>query len=245
MRHRVFVPVVMFACGFAACDGVRESDYEGEVLASLEGTITKSGDTDEMGDIGVAVFWELVNNVPGLRFAEFTEVTSDFPSSFRLDFHQPPEEELLVEFPDGNAVVLGRIYVTSDDSEDPPVIGENGYGYGYWACTQERVIAFIREDVVSGSAAASYLGCGLDTEGSPPCSALTAGYHLMDLEPGENATGNGDGLGCSSAVPPEDPGYCEPDDVRLAADDLETRIEIDVADSSCRHLYFRDPQTGW
>lgn len=240
MRHRVFVPVVLLASGLAACDGVRDSDYEGEVLATLQGTIATSDEPSDLPeDIGIAVLWEVMNYVPGLRFADFTEVTGEFPSRFRLDLHQPPDDGLLVEFPDGNAVTLGRLYLTTPDSLDP-ILGENGYGYGYWACNPETIIAFVRDDVVPGSAAATYFGCGLDEEGSPPCSALTAGYHVMDLQLGELWSGES----CTLYVPPDDPGYCEPDDVRLAADDLETEIEIDF-DYGCSPLYFRDPQTGW
>src|SRR5688572_25927914 len=128
MRHRVFVLVVTITCGLAACDGVRESDYEGEVLASLQGTISTSDEPSDLPEnIGLAVLWEVMNYVPGLRFADFTEVTGDFPTRFRLDLHQAPEEGLLVEFPDGNAVTLGRLYLTTPDDLDP-TLGETGYG---------------------------------------------------------------------------------------------------------------------
>jgi len=241
MRHRLFVPVLPLACGLAACDGVRDSDYQGEILATLEGTLTAPGDPSELPeDIGVAILWEMMTYVPGLRFADFTEVTGEFPSRFRLDLHQPPDEGLLVEFPDGNAIALGRLYLTTPDSLDP-ILGENGYGYGYSACTPDTVIAYIRDDVAAGSGAAAYLGCGLETPGSPPCSALTAGYHVMNVELGQFWDGKSR---CSMDVPPDDPLYCEPDDVRLTEKDLETEIEIAVPDQ-CNFLYYRNPRTGW
>ena len=132
MRHRVLVPVLTLTCGLAACDGVRDSDYEGEVLASLEGTVTTADASDVPEDISVPVIWDVMSQEPRLRYAEFPEVTGDFPARFRLDFHQPPEEEQLVEFPDGNAIALGRLFITTYDPDEPLVLDEQG-GASVWS----------------------------------------------------------------------------------------------------------------
>lgn len=241
MRVRLPGLIISLVCGLAAaCDGVRDSDYQGEVLATLHGTVSMAEGADEIPeDSGVAILWEMFDYVAGLRFADFVEVTGEFPYHFRLDLHQPPDEGLLAEFPDGNATTLGRLYITSPDSLDP-FFGETGYGYGYSACNPDIVIAYIRDDVAPGSAAAAYFGCGLDTPDSPPCSALTAGYHVMDLLQVHYG-----GEACALGLPPEDEWYCEPDDVRLAENDLETEIEIEIPQSCPNVILYRDPRTGW
>jgi hypothetical protein len=224
----------------AACDGVRDSDYEGEVLATLQGSISApEEDVSLPDDLGVAALWEVRNYVPGLQFMDFAEVTGEFPSRFRLDLHQPPDDGLLVEMPDGNAIALARLYLTSPETQDP-FFYENGFGYSYSACTPATAIAFIRDDVAPGSAAAAYFGCGLGTPDSPPCSALTAGYHVMDLLLDDHV-----GEGCDVYAAPDEAGYCEPNDVRLTEQDLETEIEIVVPGDGCHPVDYRDPATGW
>ena len=241
MRHRVFVPVVLLTSGLAACDGLRESDYEGEVVASMEGTVTTSGNFELPDDLNIPVIWDVMAQIPGRRFAEFPEVTGDFPAHFRLDFHQPPDEDQLLEFPDGNAVMLGRLSLTSLGPDDFVLEDDGSAVWGLWACNDEQIFAFLRDDVVPGSAAASYFGCGLDTEGSVPCGELTAGYHVMNVELGNTST-----TGCTGNAPPGDPAYCEPDDMRLAPDDLDTEIVFDVTGASgCSRPWYRDPRTGW
>jgi hypothetical protein len=240
MRVRFPALIISLACGLtAACDGVRDSDYEGEVLAALQGTILAPEEDVYLPEgIGVAVLWEVMNYVPGLQFMDFAEVTGEFPSRFRLDLHQPPDEGLLVEMPDGNAITLGRLYLTSPETEDP-ILHEHGFSYTYSACTPATAIAFIRDDVAPGSAAAAYFGCGLGTPDSPPCSALTAGYHVMDLFLDDHV-----GEGCDVYAAPDEEAYCEPNDVRLTEQDLETEIEI-VVPENCHPVDYREPATGW
>lgn len=235
MRLRLPALIVPLAGSLAACDGVHDSDYQGEVIASLQGTITAPAESqvpDLPENIGVAVVWEVKEWIVGARFMNFTEVTGEFPSRFRLDLRQPPDDRLPVEMPDGNAFMLGRLYLSALDGFDQ-TIGELGHSWGYWACSPETVIAYIRDDVAPGSATAAYLGCGSGTPDSPPCSGLTAGYHVMELVRAD------DDPSCYMAPPY----YC-PDDVRLADQDLETDIEMTWYTGDCLDYAFRDPWAG-
>jgi hypothetical protein len=68
----------------------------------------------------------------------------------------------------------------------------------------------------------------------------------MNIVYGESHNGRPDGESCGSLVSPDHPNYCEPDDMRLAADDLDTEIVFNVGGySDCFSPWYRDPQTGW
>jgi hypothetical protein len=218
MRAFRHVPgLVIYAIALlTGCSSQVDSDYRGESLGTLRGTLQGDPGLSALEETAIAVVWEL--KAPdafekGLMYGEFISVSGSFPVGFRLNIIQPPAPELLRELADGNSLVVGRIYWVPLDAFMPQAGGGNTTAR--LGSAPDQVLVYVRDDVAESSATSRFL------HGMP-----RAGYHVFDVERPEPI------LPCETSVLHDQQGYpqvtssCVRNALRLAPDDLDSNVIV-------------------
>jgi len=156
----------------AACDRQAGSDYGGEPLARIGGTIISS----------VAVPDGLI---PLLSWEGLTidvvepDITLEFPASFYIDIRERPDENLLHDFtwqgapPGESRVGFAMISAMPFEvvEEDLPPDGLAPFGVA-----ERHMVIYAEDDVVAGTFGAGVVG-----------GEVTAGFHVVEVLPAEDA----------------------------------------------------------
>jgi hypothetical protein len=134
MRPCRYLPLI--ACALAACDAQAGSQYGGEPLLTMTGSVTL--------ELNVANEDELI---PALGFADFdsqmyivpAEVEGEFPAAFTLRVYQPPPpgaiQELPAQYPDGPRIAVG--YIAAVTADTPSMFRFNSGGTGEQGCFED------------------------------------------------------------------------------------------------------------
>lgn len=130
MERRTLSPAVLGAFALAGCAAQNTTDYEGESLFSMVGQVEASLDM-EQGALKPAIAFMTPE---GHEIALLdTEVSGEFPASFRIDVYAPPP-----------AAVIGGV-----EREQP---GEPGWSIGFIAAvTADHLATMHLAGVVTGS----------------------------------------------------------------------------------------------
>ncbi len=143
----------------AACDPLAGTDYVGEPLFTLGGTL--SAPDDQVG--GVALVWQDPRGAGGPGVATTAvPVALEFPAAFHVSIPTPPPAAARFTL-DGVELAEAYVYAVVDPSAARPA--PRGLARGH-------VLIFASSDVPPGSAAAAYLG-----------GPVAAGYHLRAFAP--------------------------------------------------------------
>jgi hypothetical protein len=142
----------------AGCDSQVDGDYQGEVLATLDGTMHAPQATSAKVD--VAIVWALGR--AGIAFVgtDHAEVEGSLPSSFTISVFGTPTEEMMKAFDDG---MLGGGYIVAYPRGNDPKDWQSWLGVDF-----DHVLVYLPEDVTAGSGMAGRLR-----------STPTAGYHVF------------------------------------------------------------------
>jgi hypothetical protein len=188
--------------GASGCELQAGTDYRGEPLARISGTITSSVD-DPPSTLRPLLSWSNVANPGGVSFAlEEAPVVVEFPAQFSFELFRPPLDEGINDYTEGGAhpdeARVGVAHIAAWPAELDPSSDERPAIYGV---AENYLLVHVDRDVQPGTVSAEILG-----------GEIEAGYHLMDvIESGEP--------GC------QDDAY---DCMRLSPDDLDTEIVIRI-----------------
>ncbi|MGK3958968.1 hypothetical protein WMF38_38660 [Sorangium sp. So ce118] len=164
------LPALLVACG----DSQVGSDYPGEALLTVEGTIVNELDAAPTGPVDALLVWNIQGgDGPGddpENFPVRTTVTGSFPAAFTLSIHEPPPEISLNDIGKGGLVDtrVGIATVQAASSEDSA--GE-GSGLGV---DEHHVIVYVESEMDED-------GFWSNVFGGP----LAPGFHVMDVYPRE------------------------------------------------------------
>jgi hypothetical protein len=171
-----------------ACDSQTTSDYKGEKLATLKGTVST--------EVGAATSAELALLYPAVFPSNWTDmhwvnrvpVTGSFPSSFTLDLYAPPPSLLQVSSYDTNHVdqykfSLQTIAAVATNSPTFPVkIGDCILGEPQ---PKRLFVLYLERDLVDEDVAPDFKGSipvgGPFPKASEYFGVTTAGYHLLEV----------------------------------------------------------------
>lgn len=206
----------------AACDAQVDGDHQGEVLATLEGTMHTSASTPTSIAIDVSVVWVIGSGGTSFVGSDHVEVQGSLPSNFSLSVFSPPSDDVLSDW---DGIKFGAALVAVGPAGEDPTRWQAWRGVEY-----DRVLVYLPEAPPAGSAVAGLL------HGTP-----TAGFHLYDVRRLTEAERQ-ERLACGTQLY-LDLGYMPSraemfaacggdsnDDLTLAADDLDTQLSIEIID---------------
>ncbi|XXY53664.1 hypothetical protein WME91_21245 [Sorangium sp. So ce269] len=157
------LPVLLAACG----DSQVGSDYPGESLLTVQGTIVNELDEAPAGPVDAVLVWNSVtSDTENENFPVRTTVTGSFPAAFTLSIHEPPPEISLNDLGEIGLVDtrVGIATVEAALSED--AAGE-GSGLGV---DEHHVIVYVESDMDEDGFWSNFFG-----------GPLSPGFHVMDV----------------------------------------------------------------
>src|SRR5690606_6628369 len=113
-------PLLLLLTG--ACAAQVDSDHQGEVLATLEGTMQTAESTQTVA-VDVVVNWVVPSGGPSFVGADRVEVEGTLPSNFSLSIFSPPTDDQMVEW---QGVEYGAAYIAVAP------VGVDEQGFGHW-----------------------------------------------------------------------------------------------------------------
>jgi hypothetical protein len=149
--------IALLACLVAACDPLADSDYVGEPMFTLAGTLISTGQAGDVG--GLALMWQDSGGAGGPGVAATIVPVENELTTLRIAVPLPPPDAARFGF-DDTSVELAEAYVFVVEDPASPRLVPRGID-------RSHVLVFATEAVPAGSLAADYLG-----------GAMTAGYHL-------------------------------------------------------------------
>ncbi|AUX46979.1 hypothetical protein SOCE26_084890 [Sorangium cellulosum] len=151
----------------AACDAQVGSDYPGEPLLTVQGTIVNELDEPPAGPVDAVLVWNTQGGESDKEnFPVRATVTGSFPSAFTLSMYAPPPEEALNDLSEGGLVdtrVGIAIVVAASSEEDDPGEGSS------LGVDEEHVIVYVESDMDEDGYWSKFLG-----------GPLAPGFHVMD-----------------------------------------------------------------
>ncbi|WP_437315242.1 hypothetical protein [Sorangium sp. So ce385] len=161
------LPLLLAACG----DAQVGSDYPGEALLTLEGTIVNELGVAPAGPVEAVLVWNADDTDSGSRIIPVrASATGSFPASFTLSIHAPPPERALNDFSEfifentrvGIATVEAALDEASAGERTSLGVDEN------------HVIVYVEGDMAEGGLWSNFFG-----------GRLAPGYHVMEVWPRE------------------------------------------------------------
>ena len=218
--------VAVIAClASAACDPQVDSDHQGEVIASLSGSLTNKRATP-LPKAEVSVVWARRSMMGGLVGAEKVEAEGLFPT-FRLSIYSPPPDSSLDGFDVAEDGQYGIAYVVvgTPETDYDALVGWKGVDLSH-------VLVYLPQDAADGSTIAGFLR-----------GPVTKGFHIYDVhqqtEPERQAH-----LDCITelyrelhTMPTQHQEFVacpgtDRDDLTLAPADLDTELSIDIVEDT-------------
>jgi hypothetical protein len=204
-----------------ACDAQVDSDHQGQVLATLDGTMqtTHAAQTIE---VDVSVVWVIGSGGTSFVGADKVEVQGSLPSNFSLSIFTPPTDDLMTEW---DGIKFGAAFVAVSPA------GVDPHEWQRWRGVEnDHVLVYLPEAPPAGSDVAALLH-----------GTTSAGFHLYDVRKLTEAERQ-QRLDCFNQLYHSlghEPALAEVvdtcggtanDDLTLAADDLDTRLSIQIVD---------------
>ncbi len=154
------------------CDRQAGTDYAGEPLARIGGSISSSVAEVPAGLVPV-LSWE------GLAIdVEEADLTVEFPARFQIDIRQPPDENVLYDFtwlgaPPGEsrvafALITAVPFEVDEEDRDGGLIP--------FGVAERHMVLYAEDDVVAGTFGADFIG-----------GELASGFHVAQVVPREDA----------------------------------------------------------
>ncbi|XYH95908.1 hypothetical protein ACMHYB_50305 [Sorangium sp. So ce1128] len=159
------LPALLVACG----DSQVGSDYPGEALLTVEGTIVNELDAAPTGPVDAVLVWNSVtSDTENENFPVRTTVTGSFPAAFTLSIHEPPPEISLNDLGEAGLVDtrVGIATIEAALSEDSA--GE-GSGLGV---DEHHVIVYVESEMDEDGFWSNFFD-----------GPLAPGFHVMDVSP--------------------------------------------------------------
>jgi len=171
----------------AACDGQNGSDYQGETLADIVGTVTSNVETAT--EMSAALVWNNSALDPDTKTIEYVAVDGSFPSNFHIEVFTPPPEAVLNDYTslgDGNARI-GIAYIAALPTAETL---EDGLSNIPVAISEDYMLVYVESDIAPGTASAELLG-----------EALSAGFYLMQVLDVDDPACPGEVFDCLRVAP--------------------------------------------
>ncbi|KYF83908.1 hypothetical protein BE11_17405 [Sorangium cellulosum] len=157
------LPVLLAACG----DSQVGSDYEGESLLTVKGTIVNELDEAPEGPVDAVLVWNSVTtDTENENFPVRTTVTGSFPAAFSLSIHAPPPEESLNDLTEVGLVDTRVGIATVEAALNEESAGE-GSGLGV---DEHHVIVYVESEMDEDGFWSNFFG-----------GPLAPGFHVMDV----------------------------------------------------------------
>lgn len=223
-----------------ACSAQADSDYEGDLLASLEGQVTTSR-SSATPDAEAMAIWLPSDDYDFLvPTADRVDVEGSFPSAFRLDMTEPPPDEGSI---DGSGdLALGFLTIVSAGLTQEDILQDEPPDDLLFGVEEGHMLLWVGTEDGGGSFAEFF-----------ELGSLSPGYHVLDVLGLTKAEDDQVNACQEAAMSEEESQACfdmerdlyeqrypdvdwGPDDLkfdklRLAADDLDTELAIDLKDS--------------
>jgi hypothetical protein len=186
----------------AACDSQADSGYQGETLARITGVVKVDAPPSASGT-KAAIFWSNTASDPDISVGETVPVSGDFPASFTIDVFAPPPDHALNDLTQlgDNETRIGIAYIAAVPADYD--VSSNEDPESGWGVSERHVLAYIEDDIVPGTFGEAFVG-----------GALGAGFHVLEVIDVDDPSCPGDVFDC----------------LRPAPQDLETAIEVRIAD---------------
>jgi hypothetical protein len=147
----------------AACDGQAGTDYPGEPLATIHGTIVNNVTVSSPVEV---MLWWIPNddNISPKFVGQRVAVSGEFPAAFTLDLFEPP--------PAGSYRFSGSAYGLPDFGQAAIVAAPPGFSFdgpppAVFATSEVHQVMYLSSAVVAGTPAAELFG-----------GPIAAGYHV-------------------------------------------------------------------
>jgi hypothetical protein len=150
----------------SGCDPQADPDYQGEVLATVQGTI-RSELSQPPDSCHVALIWQVTSGSPDYVVGQDVEVRGVFPTSFAIDLYTPPPTESLNNY-DGSRVGVALVVVSDRPITDLDLGGDEPDGL-LGGC-EDYLVIYVENDIQPGTFAECAFG-----------SPLNAGYYLTTV----------------------------------------------------------------
>lgn len=145
----------------AGCDSLADTDYVGEPMFRLDGTLVTTT-KEPSSATGVALAWQDPGGAGGPGVATtVVPVQTELPATVKIVVPLPPPAAARFVFDDAD-VELAEAFVLLVDGAAPRPVSHG--------IVRDRVVVFATADVAEGTQAADYLG-----------GPISAGYHLRRL----------------------------------------------------------------
>ena len=149
----------------AGCDPLADSDYVGEPMFTLKGTLVATS-KDAPSASGVALAWQdpAAAGGPGIA-TSVVPVQTELPATVTIHVPLPPPDAARFAFDDTDVELAEAFVLLVDDVAVTRPVPRG--------IVRDRVVVFATHDVADGTQAADYLG-----------GPVGAGYHLRRLVQG-------------------------------------------------------------
>ncbi|WP_437632007.1 hypothetical protein [Sorangium sp. So ce854] len=157
------LPVLLAACG----DPQVGSDYPGESLLTIKGTIVNELGEAPAGPVDAVLVWNSVTTeAENENFPARTTVTGSFPAAFTLSIHEPPPAESLNDLTEVGLVDT-RVGIATIEA----ALSEDSAGEGSGLGVDERhVIVYVESEMDDDGFWSNFFG-----------GPLAPGFHVMDV----------------------------------------------------------------
>ncbi|AGP40441.1 hypothetical protein BE04_41915 [Sorangium cellulosum] len=159
------LPLLLAACG----DAQVGSDYPGESLLTVQGTIVNELGEAPAGPVDAVLVWNIQGGSDNENFPVRATATGSFPASFTLSIHEPPPEQALNDLSKGGLVdtrvgiATVRAALSEDDADgEPSSLGVD----------EHHVIVYVESEMDEDGFWSNFFG-----------GALDPGFHVMDAFP--------------------------------------------------------------
>ncbi|WP_437658465.1 hypothetical protein [Sorangium sp. So ce1182] len=157
------LPVLLAACG----DSQVGSDYEGESLLTVKGTIVNELDEAPEGPVDAVLVWNSVTtDRENENFPVRTTVTGSFPAAFTLSIHEPPPAESLNDLTE-IGLVDTRVGIATIEAALNEESAGDGSGLGV---DEHHVIVYVESEMDEDGLWSNFFG-----------GPLAPGFHVMDV----------------------------------------------------------------
>jgi hypothetical protein len=154
--------LILIAGAAAGCDPVASNQYQGEVLATLQGVVRSQ--VQPPIPLEVALVWGRPDG-NGIKFiAEKVPITGTFPAQFTIQLHHPPPREAGWQFP-GGRINVGFIAALGISDWSQGTLLEAGRNVAAYGLADEVLVHLDRDLGANG-----VLGLG---------GVHTPGFHLV------------------------------------------------------------------
>lgn len=156
------LPVLLAACG----DPQVGSDYHGESLLTIKGTIVNELGEAPAGPVDAVLVWNnMTSEADTESFPVRTTVTGSFPAAFTLSVHEPPPAESLNDLTE-IGLVDTRVGIATIEAVGADSAGEDRQ----LGVDEHHVIVYVESEMDDDGAWSNIFG-----------GPLAPGFHVMDV----------------------------------------------------------------